>query len=143
MYHLENGMFMEEPDFDKFVYPEIKILNCSNHTLNREQLEDLNKYFPENTVKIVELSEELKRKWSQLTPWDYKSTVKDILDMCDEEKINYIHLAGFMPAVHEMINYGGYKHFMYSYTERVSEEKEVDEKTIKTTVFKHQGWFEY
>lgn len=142
MYHLENGMFIED-EIDNFDYPEIKILNCSNHILNEEQIEDLEKCFPENTVKIVELPEDLKKKWSQLTPWDYKSTVKDILDMCDEEKINYIHLAGFMPAVLDMVSHGGYKHFMYSYTERVSEEKEVDGKIIKTAVFKHQGWFEY
>lgn len=142
MYRVTNGIFIEEPNFNEYECCKLKVLNCSNHTLTEKQIEDLEKTLTSD-IEIVELSEELKKEWGQSNPYTYRVTVKSILNFCDEQKIEYIHLAGFMPAVYDMLKHGGYKHFFYSYTVRITEEKEVNGEIIKTSKFKHEGWFEY
>lgn len=125
----------------------IKFLNISNHVLTDEQVSDLNRNFPLE-VEIVELPTELKKNWSSLNPVNYKAVCDNIIDFMKENNINHAHLAGFMPAV--MSLYIDYRylteynaHFYYSFSERVSEEKEVNGEIIKTSVFKHRGWYEY
>lgn len=67
----------------------------------------------------------------------------------EDENIYCAHLAGFMPAVAYMLRINemyideGEMEFYYSFSERVSEEKEIDGKIVKTSSFKHRGWHEY
>lgn len=124
-----------------------KFLNISNYILTEEQITDLKKRF--NNIEIVELPEELKKQWCSLTPKNYKYIVQDICEFMEDENIYCAHLAGFMPAVAYMLRINemyideGEMEFYYSFSERVSEEKEIDGKIVKTSSFKHRGWHEY
>lgn len=124
-----------------------KILNVSNHTLTQEQITDLkNKY---GEIELLELPEDLKRFWSKLTPNNYQDICEDIDEYINNEFIDIIHLAGFTPAVVYLIRINEYLidegeiKFIYSYSERISEEKEVNGEVIKTSIFKHKGWYNY
>ena len=120
----------------------MKFLNVTNHKLTAEQLDDL------KGIEVVELPEELKACWGNLTPFNYKSLVKE-LELYINKEFNasdMIMIAGFMPAVVELVRVLKDREYnvVYSYTKRIVEEKYTDVDTVtKTSVFKHQGFYQY
>lgn len=128
----------------------VKFLNISNHNLTDEQVNDLKKnIFKSEEVKIVELPKHLKEVWGQLNPSNYEDVCNEISKFIVKERISYCHLAGFAPAVVYLCQldiYNGLSNdvfFFYSFSERVSEEKEINGEVIKTSKFQHKGWYRY
>lgn len=119
----------------------IKFANISNHQLTKEQIDDLKNMFQDD-VTIMELPEEIKKEWSNLTPDTYICTVHKIINWIYEYQIRYARIAGFVPAVLTLNDVRGLKTF-YSFFERVSEEKEVNGEVIKVSKFQHKGWYRY
>lgn len=124
-----------------------KFLNISNHVLTKEQINNLQDSFDWN-LEIVELPKKLKKAWGNLTPNNYEDVCDEIIDYMLKEDICYAHLAGFTPAVVYINIAAQYASeegvcFYYSFSERVSEEKEINGEIVKTSVFKHRGWYEY
>ena len=113
-----------------------RILNCSNHKMTEEQIEEMRK----KGYEFVELDPELKNEWGQMNPQNYEEISKKIIMKIVKEDISAIHLAGFMPAVHYMILATEYlASCYYAYSERVSEEVNG----VKTSYFKHKGFYLY
>ena len=118
-----------------------KFLNISNHVLTKEQIDGLEDLILDKP-EVIELPADLKAKWGQLNPDNYHEVCHEIYLFAKENGIRHCHLAGFMPAVVCMSK--AYPLFLYySFSERVSEEKEVDGKIVKTSVFKHKSWHQY
>lgn len=120
----------------------MKFLNVTNHKLTPEQLEDL------RGIEVVELPEELKACWGNVTPFNYKALVKELNYYINKEfnASDMILVAGFMPAVAELVKILKDKEYnvVYSYTKRVADEKLNDDGTItKVSVFRHQGFYQY
>lgn len=119
----------------------MKFINISNHNLTQVQIEDLNGIF--NTkVEIVELPEILKEKWSKLTPFNYDNVCKEIIKFMSDNNITHGHLAGFAPAIVYLSEYSSYM-FYYAYSEKISQEKEINGEVFKTSIFKHKGFYLY
>ena len=120
-----------------------KFLNISNHIMNEEQVEGVKKMLGEDTV-IVELPYDLKGLWSNLTPENYQKVVTKIKLFMYENGIFNAHLAGFMPAVYELLGWEDERRiFFYAFSERESVEEEKDGIVVKKSVFKHRGWYRY
>lgn len=119
-----------------------KFLNISNHVLTDEQIKDLSNIFKTENIEVVELPSDIKKKWEQLNPNNYQDICDDIFLFAKKNDIKHCHLAGFMPAVVYMAQTCPL-FLYYSYSQRVSEERKVNEEIIKTSVFKHKGWYKY
>lgn len=120
-----------------------KFFNISNHALNKEQIGDIKRVLGENTV-IVELPDDLKELWSNLTPENYQKVVTKIKIFMHKNGIFNAHLAGFMPAVHSLLGWEDERRvFFYAFSERESVEEEKDGIVVKKSVFKHRGWYRY
>ena len=121
-----------------------KILNLSNHRLTEEQLKELS----DKKYEIVELTDEEKKQWGQLTPKNYKEICDTILHKY-WNKVDSFHLAGFPPAVTYFycltLIQDRYitKYCYYAYSTRETIEKEINGEIVKTSVFRHQGFYEY
>lgn len=120
----------------------MKFLNISNHILAQEQIEDIKKALNTEEIEIVELPQDIKSQWSNLTPDNYELVCERIIKYMKDNEIGHAHLAGFAPAVVYIVMCS-WSYFFYSYSERVSEEKEVNGEIIKTSIFKHKGWYTY
>lgn len=113
-----------------------KILNLSNHNLSDLQKEELKSL----GFEVVELQEEDKKMWSQLTPFNYKAICDDILT---KYEVKGYHVAGFPPAVNYFCSRTD-KTCYYAYSERKTiETKDETGKMVKTSIFDHKGFFEY
>ena len=117
------------------------ILNCSNHVLGLNQIQEL----AEKGYQVVELSEELKRAWSQMTPENYLYVCNDVIDYMEQNFCTAIHVAGFPPAVNVIcLDLNGWIPCYYAYSERVvTEIQNPDGSVTKKADFKHKGFFEY
>lgn len=120
----------------------MKFLNISNHTLTEEQVKDLNRFLFCENIEIIELPKELKEDWAHLTPQNYIEVCLSIYSYMYANDIHYAHLAGFTPAVIELIKSKTLV-FCYSFSERVSKEKKANGEIIKISTFKHKGWYRY
>lgn len=117
-----------------------KFLNISNHNLTDIQKEDLIKM----NFEVVELPLELKEKWSNLTPENYITVCNEVVDYMMKNEISTAHLSGFIPAVAYLKRvFYNQLDFYYSFSERVSEEKEINGTIVKTSKFLHKGWYSY
>ena len=116
------------------------LLNCSNHVLGLNQLQELqNKGYD-----VIELSEELKKAWGQLTPSNYVQVCNDIIEYMEENNCTGIHLAGFPPAVTLLcIDLNANTEVLYAYSERKTVEVEVEGQIVKKSIFEHKGFFKY
>lgn len=113
----------------------MKLLNLSNHKLTETQLKEIS----EMRCEVVELDQEDKQKWGQLTPDNYRK-------ICDEILIKYnveaYHLAGFPAAVVYVSNI--MENCFYAYSERNSIEVQNPDGTVeKKVVFEHKGFYRY
>lgn len=123
----------------------MKIANISNHKLTEEQVEGLQKDFGacfKDGVEIIELPEQFKEDWANLDPEDFSEVVLLIQDWMKDNGIKWAHVAGFAPAVIQMVVSRKFI-CLYSFSRRVSQEKEINGEIVKTSVFKHVGWFQY
>lgn len=116
------------------------LLNCSNHTMGLNQIKEL-----ENRgYVIVELSDELKFKWGQLTPDNYVQVCNDVVEYMEANNCAGIHLAGFPPAVTLLcIDLNANTEVLYAYSERKTVEVEVEGQIVKKSIFEHKGFFKY
>ena len=116
------------------------LLNCSNHVLGLNQLQELqNKGYD-----VIELSEEMKKAWGQLTPSNYVQVCNDIVEYMEENNCTGIHLAGFPPAVTLLcIDLNTNTEVLYAYSERKTVEVEVEGQIVKKSIFEHKGFFKY
>lgn len=117
-----------------------RLLNCSNHVMGLEQIRELeNKGYV-----IVELPEDLKKRWAQMDPETYGRTCNDIIEWAEENDINAMHLAGFPAAVVLVCADIDRIPLYYAYSERVSiEETLEDGSVVKKNVFRHKGFYQY
>lgn len=117
-----------------------KLLNCSNHVLGLNQLKELE----EKGFVVVELNDELKSKWGQLTPSNYVQVCNSIVDYMEENGCTGIHLAGFPPAVTLLCaDLNTDIDVLYAYSERDTVEVEIDNQVVKKSIFTHKGFFPY
>lgn len=124
----------------------MKTLNLSNHVMSTEQVKDLESNW--EATEVIELPENLKRSWGQMSPSNYKNICDDIITYIQDNNIEILHIAGMMPAVvyiiGKLIESHPWMRFLSAYSERVSEEVVKEDGTIeKRTIFKHQYFFEY
>ena len=116
------------------------MLNLSNHTLGLNQIEELEKM----GYVIVELSPELKAKWGQLTPFNYREVCNEAIEYGEQNNCTALHVAGFPAAVNLICqdllpSTPAY----YAFSERQTVEVEVEGQVVKKSIFKHIGFFEY
>nr|DAK99233.1 MAG TPA: hypothetical protein [Caudoviricetes sp.] len=118
-----------------------RMLNVSNHVMGVNQLEEIHNL----GYDLVELPDNLKSVWGQLTPDNYLSTCNDIVAWAEENNIEAFHLAGFPAAVTALcIDLQPTVPVYYAYSERVSvEEAQPDGSVVKKNVFKHKGFYQY
>ena len=118
-----------------------KLLNVSNHKFTPEQVEDLKRNW--DVTEILELSADIKTKWSNLTPTDYKNVCEDVISEAYKlDKVPYIHVAGFPAAVCEIVK--EYPLCIYAHSERSSKEELQPDGTIKkVSIFNHKGFYRY
>ena len=129
------------------------IINISNHKLNENQT---------SSQEVVELPQELKARWGQITPEEVIDLCEDILSWVQdltryEDEKTYIHIAGHASAVHyivDNIKYGSVTArdrssqfngvVMYAHSVRESVESvQEDGSVVKRNVFNFQGWYNY
>ena len=118
-----------------------KMLNVSNHTLGLNQLKELE----EKGYVVMELSEDLKKQWSQLTPTNYPEVCNAVIQFAEDNQCEAMHLAGF-PAAVTLICVDCHPDYplYYAYSERESIEVEKEDGTVeKKNVFKHKGFYRY
>ena len=118
-----------------------RMLNISNHVLGLNQLAELETM----GYVVVELPDNLKAVWGQLTPDNYLSTCNEIVNWAEENGIEGFHIAGFPAAVTALcIDLKPTVPVYYAYSERVSvEEAQPDGSVAKKNVFKHKGFYQY
>lgn len=117
-----------------------KMLNASNHTMGLNQIKELE----DKGYVIVELSDELKKQWGQLTPSNYVQVCNSIVDYMEENGCTGIHLAGFPPAVTLLCaDLNADVEVLYAYSERDTVEVEIDGQVVKKSIFTHKGFFPY
>lgn len=116
------------------------LLNCSNHVLGLNQITELqNKGYV-----IIELSDDLKKKWSQLTPENYVSVSNEVVEFMEQNNCTGIHLAGFPPAVTLLCaDLNTDIDVLYAYSERDVVEVEIDGQVVKKSIFTHKGFYPY
>ena len=117
------------------------LINVSNHTLSAEQVKDFD--------MVVELPQELKVMWGQITPEAMVSTVEAINEFIkntrkDHYNTNFnVHIAGHAAACYQLANLTT-EMCIFAHSVRNSiEEVQEDGSTIKKAIFKHTGWFTY
>ena len=117
------------------------LLNCSNHTLGLNQIEELK----EKGYQVVELSDELKKAWAQLTPDNYLYVCNDVIDYMEQTNCRALHLAGFPPAVNVIcLDLNSWIEIFYAYSEREVIEVSKEDGTVeKKAVLKHKGFYKY
>lgn len=118
-----------------------KLLNVSNHVLGLNQIAELQ----EKGFVVVELPDNLKSVWAQLTPENYLSVCNDVVTFAEENGIEGFHIAGFPAAVTALcIDLKPTVPVYYAYSERVSvEEPQPDGSVVKKNIFKHKGFYQY
>lgn len=117
-----------------------KILNVSNHTLGLDQIQELASL----GYQVVELPDDLKKAWAQLSPDNYHEVCNKIKDFMTEHHVDATHVAGFPAAVNYFVKTSIVFDNYYAYSERVSvEEAQPDGSVIKKNVFKHKGFYKY
>lgn len=117
----------------------MKILNLSNHTLTEQQMIELQ----EKGYEVVELDQEDKVAWGQLTPFTYREITDRIFSKYD---VNAFHIAGFPAGVNYAVDLAKKlnKQSFYSFSVRnCVEKKQADGTVLKNYIFKHEGFFEY
>lgn len=119
-----------------------KILNVSNHNFTEVQLVELRDKWD---VEVLELPEELKKRWSNLTPDDYKAVCNTIIGYSFDEnnQVVMMHVAGFPAAVNYIVKeYPGVS--LYAYSERYSIDIPQEDGSVKkVSQFKHKGFYRY
>ncbi len=116
------------------------LLNCSNHNLGLNQLQELQS----KGYDVIELSDDLKKKWSQLTPENYVSVSNEVVEFMEANNCTGIHLAGFPPAVTLLCaDLNDDIDVLYAYSERDVVEVEVEGQVVKKSVFTHKGFYPY
>lgn len=117
------------------------LLNCSNHTMGMNQIEEL----ATKGYVLVELSPELKSKWGQLTPDNYVQVCNDVIQFAEENNCSAFHLAGFPAAVNLIcLDLNDDIPVFYAYSERQTVEVPKEDGTIeKKATFKHKGFYQY
>jgi len=119
-----------------------KILNVSNHNFTEVQLVELRDKWD---VEVLELPEELKKRWSNLTPDDYKAVCNTIIGYSFDEnnQVVMMHVAGFPAAVNYIVKeYPGVS--LYAYSERCSIDIPQEDGSVKKiSQFKHKGFYRY
>lgn len=116
----------------------MKILNLSNHTLTEQQMIELQ----EKGYEVIELDQEDKTAWGQLTPFNYKEITDRIFSKYD---VDCFHTAGFPAGVNYAVDKARKlnKISLYSYSVRNCSEKKQGGVVLKNYIFKHEGFFEY
>lgn len=119
----------------------LKMLNCSNHVMGITQLEEIHSL----GYDLVELPDNFKAIWGQLTPDNYLSTCDSIISWAEENGINAWHLAGFPAAVTAIcIDIKPTVPIYYAYSERIVKEIEnPDGSVTKKSDFRHKGFYLY
>ena len=117
-----------------------KLLNCSNHVLGLNQLQELqNKGYD-----VVELSDDLKKVWGQLNPENYAEVCNNVVEFMEQNNCEGIHLAGFPAAVTLLcIDLNPTVEVLYAYSERDVVEIEVEGQIVKKSIFTHKGFYPY
>ena len=117
-----------------------KILNLTNHNLTNDQITELQNVW--GVTEFIELESDLKALWGQLTPYNYQEVCDVIIELIREQQIDFVHLAGFFPAV-TYVN-SRVLNCIYAYSVRESVDKVLEDGIIvKNSVFKHKGFFKY
>lgn len=120
-----------------------RFLNVSNHALTNDQEEELK----EKEFEIIELPENIKRSWGEITPENLLYVVKDVFDFVKESSINVAMVAGQNAACNLLISQldTGVCESVFSYSKRIVTEEAVLEtgKVIKRSEFKHEGFYFY
>lgn len=120
---------------------EVNLVNVSNHKLTAEQTVGF--------TKIVDLPEELKKEWANITPENIEAVIANVHSWIREQGEHFetvIHIAGQMSAVHVLLTLLQASEYtcVYSFTERVSEDIPQEDGSVKKIIsFKHKGWVEY
>ena len=116
------------------------LLNCSNHVLGLNQIAELqNKGYV-----IIELSDDLKKKWSQLTPDNYVQVCNEVVEFMEANNCTGIHLAGFPAAVTLLCaDLNNNIEVLYAYSERDVVEVEIEGQIVKKSIFSHKGFYPY
>tara|TARA_R110001606_G_scaffold95899_8_gene212439 strand:+ start:3365 stop:3727 length:363 start_codon:yes stop_codon:yes gene_type:complete len=117
------------------------ILNLTMHPASREQ----------QLVGVVDLEDQRGLKatlnFEELpTARELNHVARNLRVLADESGIEYhsVMLGGapwLMPILADHFKHGGIK-VVFAFSKRVSEEKVIDGKTIKTSIFKHLGFVE-
>jgi len=117
------------------------LLNVSNHNLGLNQLQELQ----EKGFDVIELSDELKKAWGQLTPENYMTICSNVVDYAEENNCKALHVAGFAPAVVALCaDIKPEYPVFYAYSCRVAVEIVQDDGSVlKDSKFTHQGFYEY
>lgn len=120
-------------------------LNVSNHALTADQINEVMNL----GMEVMELPENVKLAWANIDPHTIDEVVKKlIIGTIDVEEKNAIKIssalvAGHPGAVHQVVS--AYEALgiipVYAHTERESIEKEIDGKVIKSSIFKHRGFY--
>lgn len=117
-----------------------KLLNCSNHVMGLNQIRELE----EKGYVIIELPENLKNQWSQLTPNNYAEVCNSVVEFMEQNNCEGIHLAGFPAAVTLLcIDLNPTVEILYAYSERDVVEIEVEGQVVKKSIFTHKGFYPY
>jgi hypothetical protein len=118
-----------------------KMFLLFSHTLTNEQIEDAKKSL--GVGEFVSLSDDLQKLWSNIPPdiTDLDSYLKPIKDWLQNRvnKDDYVLIQGDFGATCKMVAFVkeiGAK-AVYATTKRDVQEKKIDGKIIKTSVFKH------
>ena len=119
-----------------------RILNVSSHSFTEDQQKELR----EKYYEVVELSEDLKKKWGSINIGSLLEVVDSICDFAKENNIHVAFVAGQLAAngllVDLLRNYNIKS--VFAFTDRVSEEvRQEDGSVKKVSVFKHRGFFYY
>jgi len=118
-----------------------KMFLLFSHTLTNEQIEDAKKSL--GVGEFVSLSDDLQKLWSNIPPdiTDLDSYLKPIKNWLQNRvsKEDYVLIQGDFGATCKMVAF--VKEIeakaVYATTKRDVQEKKVDGKIIKTSVFKH------
>lgn len=116
-----------------------------NHKLSEEQIKDLQTNY--GITQIDYLPEELKYLWSNINPSAFKeelhNNIEPITDLILD--YDYVIVQGEMTATYRVVRCCKYDDIiaLAACSKRESIEKVINNKTVKSTVFKHIQFREY
>lgn len=125
-----------------------KALNITNYDLTQDQMVDLRATLGVQEEDILQLSDDLKQKFSNVKIETYQRHLEEIINYAKRNLVSgdVAIVQGQMGYTYRIVQelklYGVM--CVFSFTDRVSTEKQNDDGTVeKTSVFKHIQFIEY